>query len=66
MTARVGQGTGAAATEGANPVQASLRAVGGAADQPVLDRIRDQLPSDLARMLQRTGEGDTSALRTGA
>ena len=66
VAAGVGQATGADATQGANLAQASLRAVAGAVDQSLLDRIRDQLPSDLARMLQRTGEGDTSALRTGA
>jgi hypothetical protein len=47
-------------------VQAALRAVAGAVDEDLLDRIRDQLPSDLARMLQRTDEGDTSAVHTGA
>jgi uncharacterized protein (DUF2267 family) len=63
---RVGAATGTDATAGANAVQASLRAVAAAVDQDLLDRLRDQLPSDLARMLQRTDEGDTSALHTGA
>jgi uncharacterized protein (DUF2267 family) len=63
---RVGAATGGDATAGANLVQASLRAVAGAVDQDVLDRIRGQLPSDLQRMLQRTDEGDTSAVHTGA
>jgi uncharacterized protein (DUF2267 family) len=63
---RVAAATGADATAGANMVQAALRAVAGAVDEDLLDRIRDQLPSDLARMLQRTDEGDTSAVHTGA
>jgi uncharacterized protein (DUF2267 family) len=66
MAAGVAAATGIDATQGANLVQASLRAVAGAVDQGLLERLRDQLPSDLARMLQRTDEGDTSALQTGA
>jgi uncharacterized protein (DUF2267 family) len=63
---RVGAATGTDATGGANLVQASLRAVAGAVDRDLLDRMRAQLPSDLQRMLQPEGEGDTSALQTGA
>jgi uncharacterized protein (DUF2267 family) len=66
ISERVGAATGTDATAGANVVQASLRAIAGAVDQDLLDRIRAQLPSDLQRMLQRTDEGDTSALQTGA
>jgi uncharacterized protein (DUF2267 family) len=66
ISAGVAEATGNDATQGANLVQASLRAVAGGVDQDLLDRIRGQLPSDLARMLQRTDEGDTSALQTGA
>jgi hypothetical protein len=47
-------------------VQASLRAIAGAVDEDLLGRVREQLPSDLMRMLQREDEGDTSALQTGA
>jgi uncharacterized protein (DUF2267 family) len=63
---RVGAATGGDATSGANLVQASLRAVAGAVDEDLLGRIREQLPSDLMRTLQREDEGDTSALQTGA
>ena len=63
---RVGAATGGDATSGANLVQASLRAVAGAVDDDLLGRVREQLPSDLMRMLQREDEGDTSALQTGA
>jgi uncharacterized protein (DUF2267 family) len=63
---RVGAATGGDATSGANLVQASLRAVAGAVDDDLLARIREQLPSDLMRMLQREDEGDTSRLQTGA
>jgi uncharacterized protein (DUF2267 family) len=63
---RVGAATGTDATGGANLVQASLRAVAGAVDRDLLDRMRAQLPSDLQRMLQPEDEGDTSALQTGA
>jgi uncharacterized protein (DUF2267 family) len=66
ISERVGAATGTDATAGANLVQAALRAVAGAVDQERLDRIRDQLPSDLSRMLQRRDEGDTSAVHTGA
>jgi uncharacterized protein (DUF2267 family) len=66
ISERVGAATGTDATAGANVVQASLRAIAGAVDRDLLDRIREQLPSDLQRMLQRTDEGDTSALQTGA
>jgi uncharacterized protein (DUF2267 family) len=62
----VAAATGTDATQAANLVQASLRAIADAVDQERLDRLRDQLPSDLARMLQRTDEGDTSAVHTGA
>jgi len=63
---RVAAATGTDATGGANLVQASSRAVAEAADRDVLDRIRAQLPSDLQRLLQPEGEGDTSAVHTGA
>jgi hypothetical protein len=63
---RVGAATGGDATSGANVVQASLRAVAGGVDEDLLGRIREQLPSDLVRMLQGEDEGDTSALQTGA
>jgi len=66
ISERVGAATGGDATSGANLVQASLRAVAGAVDEDLLARIREQLPSDLMRMLQREDEGDTSALQTGA
>jgi uncharacterized protein (DUF2267 family) len=66
ISAQVGGSTGGDATSGANLVQASLRAIAGAVDEDLLARIREQLPSDLMRMLQREDEGDTSALQTGA
>jgi uncharacterized protein (DUF2267 family) len=66
ISERVGAATGGDATSGANLVQASLRAVAGAVDEDLLARIREQLPSDLMRMLQREDEGDTSRLQTGA
>jgi len=66
LSERVGAAVGGDATEGANLVQASLRAVADAVDQDLLDRIRAQLPSDLQRMLQPADEGDTSAVQTGA
>jgi uncharacterized protein (DUF2267 family) len=66
ISERVGAATGGDATTGANLVQASLRAVAGAVDEDLLGRIREQLPSDLMRMLQREDEGDTSRLQTGA
>jgi uncharacterized protein (DUF2267 family) len=66
LSERVGAATGGDATSGANLVQASLRAIAGAVDEDLLGRVREQLPSDLMRMLQREDEGDTSALQTGA
>ena len=63
---RVGGATGGDATSGANLVQASLRAVAGAVDEDLLGRIREQLPSDLMRLLQGEDEGGTSQLQTGA
>jgi uncharacterized protein (DUF2267 family) len=64
---RVGGATGTDATAGANLVQASLRAVADTVDDAdLLGRLREQLPSDLQRMLQPESEGDTSALQTGA
>lgn len=50
----------------ADKVQGVLRAVAAGVDQERLDRVRVQLPLDLARMLLRQDEGDTSALHTGA
>jgi uncharacterized protein (DUF2267 family) len=66
LSERVGSAVGGDTTAGANLVQASLRAVAGAVDQDLLDRVRAQLPSDLQRMLQPEDEGDTSAVHTGA
>lgn len=66
LAARVGAATGTDATQAANLVQGALRAVAGAIDADLRERLRTGLPSDLARMLQQTDEGDTSALQTGA
>jgi uncharacterized protein (DUF2267 family) len=66
MAERVGTATGGDATQGANLMQAALRAVADAVDRDGLERVREQLPSDLARLLRRTDEGDTSAVHTGA
>ena len=66
LAARVAAVIGVDAAQGANAVQAALRAVAESVDQERLDRVRDQLPSDVARLLQRQGEGDTGAVQTGA
>jgi uncharacterized protein (DUF2267 family) len=66
ISERVGAASGGDATSGANLVQASLRAIAGTVDEDLLGRIREQLPSDLMRLLQREDEGDTSQLQTGA
>jgi uncharacterized protein (DUF2267 family) len=66
IAARVAAATDTDATQASNLVQAALRAVAAAVDRERVERIRDQLPSDLARLLQRTDAGDTSAVHTGA
>jgi uncharacterized protein (DUF2267 family) len=66
IASRIAERTGVSAADGAALLQATLRAVAGAVDQDRLDRVRAQLPADLSRMLQRTAEGDTAQLRTGA
>jgi len=64
--ARVAQRLGVSDAAAADKVVGVLRAVAGAVDQERLDRVRAQLPADVARMLAREDEGDTAVRRTGA
>ncbi len=64
--AQVARRLGLSDAAAADKVAGVLRAVAGGVDQERLDRVRAQLPADVARMLAREDEGDTSALRTGA
>jgi uncharacterized protein (DUF2267 family) len=66
LAERVGAATGTDATQGANLLQAALRAIAQNLDDGLLVRVRGQLPSDLARLLQRRDEGDEGAVHTGA
>ncbi len=66
LYAQVAQRLGLSDAAAADKVAGVLRAVAGGVDQERLDRVRAQLPADVARMLAREDEGDTSALRTGA
>ncbi len=64
--AQVARRLGLSDAAAADKVAGVLRAVAGGVDQERLDRVRAQLPADVARMLAQEGEGDTSAVRTGA
>lgn len=64
--AEVARQLGTDETTAADRAQAALRALAGAVEQERLDRVRPQLPEDIARLLQREDEGDTSVLHTGA
>lgn len=62
VAARLGLEEGAA---GVNVVQASIRAIAEAVDDPErIKTIRDQLPMHLSRMFLEREQGDTSMLKT--
>lgn len=62
VAARLGLEDGAA---GVNVVQASIRAIAEAVDDPErIKTIRDQLPMHLSRMFLEREQGDTSMLKT--
>jgi uncharacterized protein (DUF2267 family) len=66
LYAQVARRRGVSEAAAADEVVGVLRAVASGVDQERLDRVRAQLPADVARMLAREDEGDTSALHTGA
>ncbi len=65
LYAQVARRRGVSEEAAAGEVVGVLRAVASGVDQERLDRVRAQLPADVARMLAREDEGDTSVVQTG-